>query len=699
MKHLFPIYKQAKYLEIVKDICDGKLVSGKNRISYYNVPASFDIETTSFIDTNGEKTAIMYEWSFSVSNFVIVGRTWEQYSNFLNHLISQLKIDYNRRLIIYVHNLSYEFQFIRKRFKWNRVFAIKERTPIYALDVRGLMYKCSYILSGYSLAKVGENLQKHKVRKLVGDLDYSKMRHSNTHLTVRELAYCVNDVLVVCAYIQEEIENCGNITKIPLTQTGYVRNYVKNKVTYDVKPNGNKFLSTYAKKVSALSLTPLEYTMCKMAFQGGYTHASHNKVGKVLYGVTSYDFTSSYPAVMLTERFPMSNGIPVKITNMEQLETYLNYFCTLLDITFYELDVNPKYAYEHYLSSSRCIEREDVMEENGRVYYAKKVRTVITNLDFKIIRKTYKWSRMEINVAIAYYMDYLPREFMECIVHFYKSKNTLKHVRGKEVEYMKSKQMLNSLYGMCVTDIIKDVFCYDTKWGVEHTTLEEGIERYNNQFGRFLYYPWGIFVTAYARYNLWNGILSVGEDYIYSDTDSIKILNGDSHTDYINQYNAIVKKKLEMAFSHRGLDVSDVEIGGRVIGTWDYDGHYSRFKTLGAKRYLLESDGELSITVAGLGKKSGVNYLLETYGIDGAFDAFSNRLYIPKGKSGKNTHTYIDDTREGILVDYNGEPNEYLELSALHLTASDFTLNMTQNYIDYLFLGKDVGHDFYREWR
>ena len=696
MKHLFPFSKLSQYIEIVKDVCDGKLVQGKHDTFYFNVPCSFDIETTSFMD-NGEKVAIMYEWSFSVTNFVIIGRTWEQYQTLLETLISQLKISLFRRLVVYVHNLGYEFQFISRRFKWEKVFAIKERTPIYALEKRGIMYKCSYLLSGYSLAKVGENLQKHKIRKLVGDLDYSKMRNYDTPLTYREIMYCVNDVLIVCAYIQEEIENNGDITKIPLTQTGYVREYVKNHVTYKYAKSGRKFLSPYIKKITALKLTPLEYTMLKLAFQGGYTHASHNKVGEVINNVTSYDFTSSYPAVMLSERFPMSNGIIVNIKNYSQLKQYNDYFCVLLDVTFHTLDVRKEYAYEHYLSVSRCIEKENVLADNGRIYYGAKIRTVITNLDFKIIEKVYKWESMEINHAIVYYMDFLPREFMECIVHFYKQKNTLKHVKGKEVEYMKSKQMLNSLYGMCVTDIIKDIYGFDEQWEVERKTLEEGIEKYNNKYGRFLYYPWGIFVTAYARFNLWSGILAVGNDYIYSDTDSIKITNGESHLDYINSYNDKIRKKLELSFSARNLDINDVCINGRLIGAWDFDGFYSRFKTLGAKRYMLESDGKISITVAGLGKKAGLDYMMGKYG-ENVFDAFSNRLYIPSGYTGKNTHTYIDVPRKGFLVDYKGHEQRYSELSSIHLEPCDFTLNMTQNYIDYLVLGKQ-GNTFLREWR
>ncbi|HHA4173567.1 TPA: hypothetical protein ACOBU0_002928, partial [Enterococcus faecium] len=69
----------------------------------------------------------------------------------------------------------------------------------------------------------------------------------------------------------------------------------------------------------------------------------------------------------------------------------------------------------------------------------------------------------------------------------------------------------------------------------------------------------------------------------------------------------------------------------KPIGMWDYEGTYSRFKTLGAKRYLVEKDGKLEITVAGLSKDNGLDYMLSVAGgdHDKVFDMFNDELYIP----------------------------------------------------------------------
>ena len=213
--------------EIERQVCFYDLIGTNKKIKYFNVPASFDIETSS-VQSSGLKMSLTYEWSFGINGIVTVGRTWEEYEELIRNVENLFGTSENVRLIVYVHNLSYEFQFMRKIFEWDKVFSLDVRKPVYAITKTGIEYRCSYKLSGYNLETVGKNLQKYKVEKMSGDLDYSKVRHSKTPLTEKEWQYCVHDVLVVMAYIQEKIESDGDITKIPLTKTGYVRNYCRN---------------------------------------------------------------------------------------------------------------------------------------------------------------------------------------------------------------------------------------------------------------------------------------------------------------------------------------------------------------------------------------------------------------------------------------------------------------------------------------
>ena len=177
----------------------------KSVIKYYNIESGFDIETTSQI-YNDEKCSYMYIWMFGIGTDVYYGRTWEQFGEFFQMLMNQLEINLYNRLIVYVHNLGYEFQFFRKFFVWNNVFSVDDRKPIKALINEGIEFKCSYILSGFNLANLSKNLINHKIEKMVGDLDYSLIRNSKTVMTDEELGYCKNDILIILYYINEQIE-------------------------------------------------------------------------------------------------------------------------------------------------------------------------------------------------------------------------------------------------------------------------------------------------------------------------------------------------------------------------------------------------------------------------------------------------------------------------------------------------------------
>ena len=687
------IYKPDEIDQIIQlTKCDQEIVRTGRKKSYYNIPVSFDIETSSFIK-HQEKQACMYEWSFCFDGLVIIGRTWNEFLILCRKLSDQLELSSTKRLIIYVHNLAYEFQFMRKWLKWENVFAVKSRAPVYALSDLGIEFRCSLILSGYKLEKVGENLHKYKVAKMTGDLDYTLMRNSKTPLTDKEIGYCVNDVKVVTSYIQELIDELGGINKIPLTKTGFVRRFCREKCLPD---NGPGF-AKYADLMKALTLDPEEYRQLKRAFQGGFTHASPFYSGKLQHNVTSYDFTSSYPTVMLCEKFPMSKCERITIKDRKDLIKNLHLYCCLFDVTFTGLE--SKIIADNYISISRCWESKNTIINNGRIVSAEKLSTTITEQDFYIIQKFYSWKKIKIFNFKRYKKDYLPTPFVLAILELYGNKTKLKGVEGKEVEYQHSKEMLNSCYGMSVTDIIRTENIYDQDiWTEKNPDLDKSIFLYNNNKARFLFYPWGVWITAYARKNLFTGILACQNDYIYSDTDSIKVLHGEKHLDYINGYNKEIVHKLDVAMKQHKISkkkTAPETIKGvkKQIGIWDFDGMYSDFKTLGAKRYAVKyadipengsSAGKYNITVSGVNKKICVPWMLETYGENDFFNVFNDQLYIPEDWSGKMTHTYLDEEIKGTLTDYLGNTAAYYEKSAVHLSKSDYCLSLSQEYIDYL---------------
>ena len=225
--------------------CKNSFVTSKKRrdsgVKYLNVAVAFDTETTSFyesyIDDKGKiikrKRACVYLWQFGFIDTVYYGRKIEDFAEFLMQIKKYFKLNNKKKMIIYVHNLAFDFQFISEYFSVTDIFARTEYKPIYAELNECFVFKCSYFLTNKRLKLLSEETT---VKKLVGDLDYTLTRHHETPLTKEEMQYAENDVLILLEYISNQIKKEKDITKIPLTSTGYVRRfyleYLQNKYNF-----------------------------------------------------------------------------------------------------------------------------------------------------------------------------------------------------------------------------------------------------------------------------------------------------------------------------------------------------------------------------------------------------------------------------------------------------------------------------------
>lgn len=681
-------------IEQLKRLSFTTITTNKKK-TYINLELGLDIETTSTETTDGSKVAFMYIWTMGIQDekFIFHGRTWGELISVFEQLQIYFDLNEDRILVCYVHNLSYEFQFIRKYLEWVNVFSVGDRKPIKALCTYGIEFRDSYILSGFSLSRLADNLMTHKIEKLSGDLDYTLIRHDETEMSPKEIDYCINDVVIILYYINEQMEMYGDITKIPLTNTGRVRSFVRHKCLYTntnhSKSSSGKF-RRYRQIMNDLQVTDTDYTMLKRAFMGGFTHANARETGKTLSGITSIDFSSSYPAVMLAEKFPMSKSIETEFTEEKGFEYYQENFCLLFDVRF--TNITATLPYENYISESKCQNIKKANTNNGRIFSADEITMTITDVDFNIIKRCYAWETMEVANVKRYHKGYLPKDFIKAIIELYADKTTLKNVEGKEVEYVISKGMLNSTYGMTVTNIVRDEIIYTDDWGVEDADYKKQLDKYNKSVSRFLYYPWGVWITAYARRNLWSGIYAMGEDYVYSDTDAIKFKNYEKHVPYIENYNKLISLKLNKMCEHHKINpdlLSPKTNDGIVkpIGVWEIDGHYKQFKTLGAKRYIVEHEnGKLESTVAGLSKRNGIEYMKRVCNndVDKVFEMFNDKLYIPRDETGKMTHTYIDFEIDLMVFDYQKKEKRVNVRSGIHLEKCDFTLSLTEQYIQFI---------------
>lgn len=614
---------------------------------------TFDIETSSYYELDGElfpslnykdlseedkKRAkfysSMYIWMFSINDIVYYGRTW----NDLKIFLKRLDTDIPEKKILFIHNLAYEFQFLRCHFRIEDVMARKSRKVMMcAFMDYNIEMRCSYMMSGVALAKLTK-IYNLPVKKLEGFLDYNLIRNYKTVLTEEELSYCENDCLVVYHYILVELRTYEYVKKIPYTNTGKVRRELKELVLDDYK---------YRYKVKkAINTDPHVYNLLIDAFAGGYTHANWIYTDEVINDVESWDETSAYPYVMVTHKFPST---AFKKCNIKEASQIVKGFAYLLVVKF--KNIKSKY-YNNFISASKCKNIYGAKYDNGRIMEATEFITTLTDVDFKFILDTHI---CEYEIIESYYSvyNYLPIQFINFILEKYVNKTEYKDVEGKELEYQLEKGKFNSLYGMSVTNMIKDKVIYDniSGWHEEELTNEEIIEALENEKKKsFLSFAYGVWVTAYARNNLLRNVSKLDKYVIYCDTDSIKLRKG-YDKNIITDYNNFVKKKVEFVSKRLEIPIEkfapkDIKGKDHMLGLFEVDAKYDEFITQGAKKYAVKVNNEIKITVAGV-PKSGAKALK-------SLEEFRDGLVFNYEDTGKNLLIYNDEMDDIILTDYQG---------------------------------------------
>ena len=649
-----------------------------NRLKYDNNIYSFDIETSSYfaIDNinhaarhykkyHNDKVEIdyrstMYIWQFSINDRVYYGRTWKEFRQFLQNIN-----DPEVRKIVYVHNLSFEFQFLWSNFEIKKVFARKSRKVIYCeLEEFNIEFRCSLYLTSASLEFV-PGLYDLPVKKLVGDLDYSKIRHSNTYLFKEELNYCEHDCLVVYELIKYYRSIYNHVYRIPRTNTGIVRKEFQKTIR-----KNNKYKH---KILKAYNDDPIVYNFLVKAFAGGYTHANFIYADEIQKNVTSFDEASAYPYHMLSRRYPAKTFKKCYIKDLSRLN---HNFAYLMKIRL--INVKSRY-YNHFISYSKCYDCYDPILDNGRLVSASSITMYCTDIDIRLYQDSYNFEYEILDIYYSTY-EYLPIELTEFLLKIYGEKTILK---GEGAKYIIKKSQFNSMYGMCVTNNIRDDVTFNNgEWSETPLSNEQIIEQLQKEKKKaFLSFAWGVWITSYSRDTLCRQIMNNDDYTVYCDTDSIKLVPG-FNEDSIVKYNESVKSLIETVCKKRDIDINkfypeDKKGVKHGLGFFENEGTYHEFITLGAKKYCYTDDKGLHITVSGVPKRTGIKCLKD-------ISEFKKGLLFDTERTGKLAAYYNDDQQEHVLYDYQGNALTIKDGSGVTLIGSDYTLGMTVEYEDFI---------------
>ena len=635
------------YNALFTDVIETRLGPKRTKLEYLKDFMTLDIETT----TIDKSMAYAYTYQVDLFGQVLFVRNIQDFMDFILKINETLKLGEKRRLVCYVHNLSFEFQFLKDFLNPTSIFATDTRKVCKFLAYN-IEFRCSYLLTNLSL---GVATKKYGCEhpKAIDDLDYNVRRTPITPMTETEIGYCVLDVISLRELIQILLNMYNDdITTIPLTQTGYPRRDVR------VACHNAKYYKRYFKK---WRLTPECYNQLMKTKRGGNTHANRYLSDLKLGETMSFDFTSSYPYEILTsDQYPNTPFSFWGSVTSKQLQDYfynevLNKYASMFQLIMQNVKIKDN-IYFPYISSSTCEVKENVTEDNGRILSAKTLSLYITNIDYNIIKQQYDFDESIANVWIAS-KGMLPEEIRNVTYRYFVDKcdikgelNRLKHEAKEttqeyadtEALYMASKQKLNGIFGMLYTCPINDNIIYEAhEWNVEPADREKALEKYYKRRRNFANFQWGVWTAALARKHLQDMLDIAGEYAIYCDTDSIKlkVKGSEKVRDKFEEHNIRVKA-LDNA---KNVSYKDKDGNIYYLGLFDYEGTYKEFKTLGAKKYACTDDkGKLHITISGVDKALGEKAI-------GTIDNFEDGFNIED--SGGNILYYNEADPHEIYID------------------------------------------------
>lgn len=624
------------------------------------VAHGYDEKLSNDYYNHASQGAVVYIWMVGVNDVVIYGRELDELPVCL-HMIRDAIGSSELAPIMWVHNLAYDFQFLRNVFDISCMFARTIRKPMKYMSA-GFEWRCTYMLTHLSLEKWGETVGVYE--KQIGKLDYHILRSPLSELTEDNLLYCECDILVMYAGLCVYRNKYGSLHKIPLTQTGEVRGEVKKMYAKD---NG------YRQKITELQpKTVSEYRRLRSCFAGGDTHANARNSGKIHKNVASYDKTSDYPYQMCAMKYPWT---PFRRCSKDLSCLDPERYAYIIMLRLYRVRSVKSCR---YIARSRCVAVSGGTYDNGRVINADTITISVTEQDWWIICRTYDFD-CEIVAIYRSYKKYLDKKYILYILELYGNKTSLKGVKGMEELYAKSKQYINSLYGMMVTDILMSNVLFEcNEWSVEDQTadsVQEILDEIQEKWWKnTLAYQHGVWVTAYARRELWEVILHVDNDVVYYDTDSCKFLHYEKYTDYFRECDAVMDQRL-----HAMCDVYDIDFEltrpkkkngvPAPLGHWDFEGVYRRFITTGAKKYAYDFGSEIHITVAGVPKKAACCVR--------SLKQFREGMVFDRDKCGKKLLTYLDGCNSLVtLPDGYAVHHGY----AVNMRNNGYTLSMTAEY-------------------
>ena len=551
----------------------------------------------------------IYQWAFKIKKTYVYGRKPSEFIEFLTKTAERYQLNDKKRMIIYIHNASYDLQYLKHYLceydPRAEFFAINAHSIIIC-DVLGFRFLCSWKLTNLSLNALSKNYAV-KYEKAVGEIDYNKVRYQDSKLTKKDWYYMFSDVAAQADGITGFLKAMGYkyAFEAPYTSTGFVRTACRKAAAKDL--NWRREFQN-----SALDLEM--YNLCSWCFMGGVCIASFKYAGETVRveelpdgcGLGHKDFTSSYPARQMLDYFPEGAGSWYgEIESREELEELLNTYCCIFELTLYNVHIKPGVT-APCIPSSKCVGLKEPVRLNGKLVYAKQLSIAVTELDYKWIKKQYTADDMKVDRMLIFKRGKIPDWLKKEVYTYFENKCTLD--RDSEL-YMKSKAFLNAIYGMTATKLVRPqwkldgekIFTLQTPEDEEKENASQ-LRRYYKSYNSFMPYQYAIYTTAWARNALYEMIECAGyENFLYCDTDSIFYIKTPENEEKLQKFTEYCRNRAKSAGAY---------VGNKYLGEPTDEAPIRAFRALHAKCYAMEElDSktgifDLKVVIAGIPKKS-----------------------------------------------------------------------------------------------
>lgn len=338
--------------------------------------------------------------------------------------------------------------------------------------------------------------------KLEGTYDYTKERYVEADFSDTDKLYCEADIrgfAIGLHRIKEQFMDYFDMDILSsLTAGSFAMKFAKNKMIDNLNFENEEDLEDL---FDTRNPFPREF------ISGGRTYVNPENKAKIFNGISKIDSNSAYPASMVNRKHPLGDFVKFKCDE-ELLKTLLEehpnayVFARLVDGFVY---YNDKFSPITVKKDGACLYPNFATSEDN--VYLDDYTLRDEKLSMKGQFEVYVFKQTTLDIPVFEYM----REI-------YELKNKFKK-EGKKGLELAVKIILNSTFGKFLQrDEIPE---YDFFEGVIKRVKDGALNVNKEFFAWYIYPPMGASITASVRHELCTYMNSMGENFIYCDTDSL----------------------------------------------------------------------------------------------------------------------------------------------------------------------------------